>query len=120
MFMLRTMRHRITLPLAALLLTLQALGSGAVALAHATERTTAPAAFEAHHSASCPVLHDAARCALCQYAGLRVAPFPSAARPMPATRPARPRIVESRSYVSFTRHLTAPPPPPPRAPPVLS
>src|SRR2546426_10226977 len=116
MFMLRTMRRRVTLPLAALLLTLQGLGSGAVALAHATERTSAPAAFEAHHTASCPVLHDAARCALCQYAGLRVAPAPSAAQAMAATRPARPPIVESRSRVSFTRHLTAPP----RAPPVLS
>jgi len=114
--MLRTMRHRITLPLAALLLTLQALGSGAVALAHATEHTTAPAAFEAHHSASCPVLHDAARCALCQYAGLRVAPAPAAAQAMAATRPTRPRIVESRSHVPLTRHLSAPP----RAPPVVS
>ena len=56
---------------AALLLVLQALGAGAVSLAHATERTTAPAGWEARHTASCPVLHDAARCAVCHYAGAR-------------------------------------------------
>ncbi len=114
--MLRTTRHRFTLPLAALLLVLQGLGGGAVALAHADERSSAPAAFEAHHTASCAVVHDASRCALCQYAGLRVAPASSMAQPSAATRPLRPCILEPRSRVSFTRHLTAPP----RAPPVLS
>lgn len=116
MFVLRTTRHRFTLPLAALLLVLQALGGGAVALAHADERSSAPAAFEAHHTASCAVVHDASRCALCQYAGLRVAPAPAVAQPSPATRPVRHAIVEPRSRVAFTRHLTAPP----RAPPALS
>jgi hypothetical protein len=112
---LRTTRHRFTLPLAALLLVVQALGGGAVALAHADEPTRVPAAFEAHHSASCPVVHDATRCALCQYAGLRVSPGPAVAHLSAATRPARHAIVEPRSHLSFTRHLTAPP----RAPPVL-
>ena len=71
---LRTRRGRLTTPLAALLLVLQALAGGAVALAHASERETAPAAFEAHHSASCVVIHDAARCALCWYAGSLITP----------------------------------------------
>ena len=56
---------------AALLLVLQALGPGAVSLAHATERTTAPAGWEARHTAACAVLHDAARCAVCHYASAR-------------------------------------------------
>ncbi len=67
----RTHRPRSRTCCAALLLVLQALGAGAVSLAHATERTTAPAGWEARHTASCPVLHDAARCAVCHYAGAR-------------------------------------------------
>jgi len=114
--LLRTTRHRLTLPLAALLLTLQALGGGAVALAHATERVSAPAAFEAHHTASCPVLHDAARCALCQYAGLRVTPASATAPAAAASAAVRPLIAVTRSPVPSDRHLTAPP----RAPPVVS
>jgi len=62
----------------ALLLALQALAGGAVPLAHARERETAPAAIEAHHDASCVVLHDALRCALCYYAGSPTAPPPTA------------------------------------------
>jgi hypothetical protein len=61
--------------LAALLLGLQALGPGVVSVAHATEPTTAPAGWEARHTAACIVLHDASRCALCHYAGVQfVAP----------------------------------------------
>src|SRR5216683_5547606 len=116
MFALRTTRHRFTPPLAALLLVVQGLGGGAIALAHADESTKAPAAFEARHSASCAVVHDETRCALCQYAGLRVAPAPAMAQPSTATRPMRPCITEPRSRFEFTRHLTAPP----RAPPVVS
>jgi len=104
------------LPLAALLLGLQALGGGAVALAHATERSSAPAAFEAHHTASCAVLHDAARCALCQYAGLRVTPASATVAPTAATTAVRPIIVAIGSVVLSDRHLTAPP----RAPPFVS
>ncbi len=70
-------------PIAALLLTLQVLAGGAVPLAHAGEPETAPAAIEAHHDASCAVLHDALRCVLCQYAGSLSTP-PVA--PGPATR----------------------------------
>jgi hypothetical protein len=63
-----------TAPLALLLLTLQALAGGVVPLAHAGEPETAPVAMEAHHSATCIVLHDALRCALCQYAGSLTTP----------------------------------------------
>ena len=68
---------------AALLLVLQALGAGAVSIAHATERTTAPAGWEARHTASCPVLHDAARCALCHYAGVRFVAASTVVPPAP-------------------------------------
>ena len=65
-------RRRRVAPVAALLLVLQALAGGAVALAHAGEPTTAPVAIESHHDARCLVLHDELRCALCQYAGCQV------------------------------------------------
>ena len=57
----------------ALLLLIQAVGGGAVTLAHATERSTAPVAIEARHDARCVVLHDAVRCAVCHQAGTQVA-----------------------------------------------
>jgi len=89
----RTRRRDMSL-CAALLLVLQALGPGAVSLAHATERTTAPAGWEARHTATCAVLHDAARCAVCHYAGAR---FVAATTVVPAAlgsaRPG-PRTVE--------------------------
>ena len=91
---LRTRQRRGISICAALLLVLQALGPGAVSLAHATERTTAPAGWEARHTAACAVLHDAARCAVCHYASARfvaattVAPGALiSARPGPRTAP---------------------------------
>ena len=71
---------------AALLLVLQALGAPAVSLAHATERTTAPAGWEARHTASCPILHDAARCAVCHYAGARFVATSTVVPPAAAPR----------------------------------
>ena len=100
--------------LAALLVVVQALASGAVTLAHARERFSAPAHVESRHSSGCLVLHDELRCALCHFAGAPLAPLvvrhaaldltlvdrrPGAADPAPRSRPA---------------HLSAPP----RAPPV--
>ncbi|MGH7530422.1 MAG: hypothetical protein ACREMN_08585 [Gemmatimonadales bacterium] len=68
---------RATRGLAFLLLVLQALGGGAVTLAHARDVIEVPAALEAAHDSRCPILHDGPRCALCQYAGARVvAPTP--------------------------------------------
>jgi hypothetical protein len=48
---------------------LQALGGGAVALAHAAEAPVGAVRLESHHSAACVKLHDPATCTLCQYAG---------------------------------------------------
>ncbi len=100
--------------LAALLVVVQALASGAVTLAHARERFSAPAHVESRHSSGCLVLHDELRCALCHFAGAPLAPLvvrhaapdftlvdrrPAAADPAPPSHP---------------DHLSAPP----RAPPV--
>ncbi len=49
------MLKRITL---AILLTLQALGGGAISLAHARDVVVAPPGFEASHTARCAILHD--------------------------------------------------------------
>jgi len=47
---------------------LQALGGGAVAVAHAAEAPAGAVRLESHHSAACVKLHDPATCTLCQYA----------------------------------------------------
>jgi hypothetical protein len=60
--------------MAALLLGLQALAGGAVALAHAADSQRGPVALESGHSAQCVALHDAARCAQCQYHATRTLP----------------------------------------------
>ncbi len=67
-----TTPNRWTRRLAALLLVLQALAGGAVPLAHASERLSAPAHVEAQHGAGCVALHDGLRCALCQFASSQV------------------------------------------------
>lgn len=56
-----------------LLLAIQALGGGAITLAHAREVVVAPPGFEASHNARCAILHDELRCALCHFASARVA-----------------------------------------------
>ena len=72
---MRTTRRRMSVPVAALLLLCQVMAGAAAPLADAQEPERAPAAYEAHHDASCLVLHDALRCALCQYAGSLAAPL---------------------------------------------
>jgi len=109
----RTQRHRRTAPLAALLLVLQALAGGAVALAHATEQLNAPTHIEAQHSSSCLPLHNELRCALCHYAGTRVAPHQARAQPAARTRTERRPDPIDCSPTAGPDHLTAPP----RAPP---
>ena len=98
MIALTTTRNRWTRYLATLLLVLQGLAGGAVSLAHASERLTAPAHIEAQHGSACLALHDELRCALCQWAGAQAAPPRDAARtPMPSRRgaPTRgPRLLE--------------------------
>ena len=71
MIALTTTPNRWTRRLAALLLVLQGLAGGAVSLAHASERLSAPAHIEAQHGAGCVALHDGLRCGLCQFAGSR-------------------------------------------------
>jgi hypothetical protein len=104
------------LPLAAVLLVLQGLGGGLVALAHASEAPAGTVHIEAPHASGCPVLHDSARCALCQYAGMRVARASGDARPEPTATVARPSVTAWRAPSRVAHHLTAPP----RAPPVRS
>jgi hypothetical protein len=67
--MKETMLKRIPLML---LLAIQALGGGAITLAHARDVVVAPPGFEARHDARCAILHDELRCALCHYASARV------------------------------------------------
>jgi hypothetical protein len=99
--------------LAALLLALQALAGGAVALAHAADTQRGPVALESGHNAQCVTLHDAARCAQCQY---------QATRTLPAVTRRAPFTVDPHQCTS--RHPVSPAPSrphlrtaPPRAPP---
>jgi hypothetical protein len=102
------------LPLAALLLVLQGLAGGMVAVAHATEAPAGTVHIEAPHASGCPVLHDSARCALCQFAGMRGAPANGAVRPGSIATVRRSSIVASPASIRVADHLSAPP----RAPPV--
>jgi hypothetical protein len=101
--------------MAALLLTLQALTSGAVALAHAADSQRGPVALESGHSAQCVTLHDAARCAQCQYQATRT--LPAVIRRAPFTiDPHRQSISSHHAGPPAARpHLRTAPP---RAPPV--
>jgi len=107
--------HRMKQAALALLLIIQALGGGAVTLAHARDVVAAPAAFESQHDGRCPVLHDALRCALCHYASAQLVVqrpvITTPARPTRAQLPPTRRIV----VVSSAVHRTAPA----RAPPAL-
>lgn len=67
--MKETMLKRIPLML---LLAIQALGGGAITLAHARDAVVASPKFEARHDGRCAILHDELRCALCHYASARV------------------------------------------------
>jgi len=99
--------------MAALLLVLQALAGGVVALAHAGERTSAPVAIESHHDAHCLVLHDELRCALCQYASAQVVASTVVVR-LPGSRPLaqpveRPRFVAVATHAVRDARPRAPP-----------
>jgi len=101
--------------MAALLLALQALAGGAVALAHAADSRRGPVALESGHSAQCVTLHDAARCAQCQYQATRTLPAVTRRAPFtadphrqsPGRHPAGP--LPARPHLGTA---------PPRAPPV--
>ncbi len=107
--MKETMLRRIAL---AILLAIQALGGGAITLAHARETVVAPPGYESGHSARCAILHDELRCALCQYASARVVtqqvftlPAPVVARRVTPTQIA----VFTASPEQFTPLPRAPP-----------
>ena len=97
----------------AALLFIQAVGGGAITLAHARDVVVAPAGIEASHDGRCAILHDELRCALCHYAGARVVVqqqlFTLTAHAARVQRFQTQRVVA----VATTVHLTAPA----RAPP---
>ena len=104
------MHKRISL---AMLLAIQAIGGGAVTLAHARDVAAAPPGFEASHDGRCAILHDELRCALCHYASARVV------TPQTFTVPARAETVRFTpvhlvfavaAVTRFTAPARAPPP----------
>lgn len=102
--------------LAVLLLVLQAGADGAIAVAHAGDPLGAPTAIESQHTASCVILHDAARCVQCQHHTARTLPA--------ATRRLTPATGLIRRVAGADRGLRVPgrPAPPttrPRAPPSI-
>jgi hypothetical protein len=99
----------------AILLAVQALGGGAISLAHARDRVVAPPGFEAGHSARCAILHDELRCALCHYASARIVTPPIFILPEPATA-VRFAPIQPLTLVAIGIRFTSPP----RAPPFLS
>jgi hypothetical protein len=113
--MMRRASRVLTRAILTILLAVQALGGGAVTLAHARDVTTTPAAFESRHDARCVVLHDALRCALCHYASAQVAVQQTAVTP--PSHPTRSLVPPARriGVVSSAVHQTAPA----RAPPAL-
>ena len=112
---MRGMMRRLQRGVLTVLLAIQALGGGAVTLAHARDAVTAPAAFEAQHDARCLVLHDALRCALCHYASAQVVVQRTVITP--PSRPTRTLVPATRRIlvVASSVHRTAPA----RAPPAL-
>ena len=97
----------------ALLLVIQALGGGAVTLAHARDVVATSPAVEQSHDARCPVLHDALRCALCHFAGARVvvqqALIPLSSRPARVQPPPAPPVDVIATAVRLTAPARAPP-----------
>jgi hypothetical protein len=101
-------------PITATLLVLQMVAAVAVPLAHAGEPESAPAAIEAHHDASCLMLHDAMRCTLCVYFNSLITPPPPPLRiGARASTPAQPAPLAAplgmRSAASVASQPRAPP-----------
>lgn len=112
---MRLLEIRVMRGCAALLLMLQALGGGAVALAHARDVVQAPPAVEATHDGTCPILHDGPRCALCKYASARV--VAQDAVELRSPRPARAPIAADRLVIVVASDVRRTPPS--RAPPAF-
>ncbi|HXL34869.1 MAG TPA: hypothetical protein VN953_08090 [Gemmatimonadales bacterium] len=113
MIALTTTPNRWTRRLAAPLLVLQGLAGGAVSLAHASERLSAPAHIEAQHGAGCVALHDGLRCGLCQFAGSQGSSPQVRTQAPTATIVERRRREVDRAPLRRPDHRTAQP----RAPP---
>jgi hypothetical protein len=96
------------------LLLVQVLAGGAVPLAHAGEPETAPGAIEAHHDASCVVIHDEMRCALCLYANSLTPPPPVLRVGVRASAPARPAPFAATMGMGSPTYVASRP----RAPPI--
>lgn len=103
---------------AALLLALQASAGGVIALAHAADSGPGPASLESQHTAQCVMLHDAARCAQCQYQACRMVPASTRRDPLPAG-PAR-RVGSSERLPQAVWRPLAPTDQPRAPPPTLS
>ena len=98
-----------------LLLVVQALGGGAITLAHARDIVSAPPGVEASHDARCAILHDELRCALCHYAGARSV-TPQSFTLAASSETIRFSPVEPSVHLAAVTHLIAPargPPSPP-------
>lgn len=112
---LTAVRARLTGRTATFLLILRGLGGGALALAHAAEAPTAPAALDTSHHVNCVVVHDALRCAVCHVVAIRISPI--APHVVPGTdslRAPRPTTADTvPGHGGRTRDA------PPRAPPTL-
>ncbi len=96
-----------------ILLAIQALGGGAITLAHAREIVVAPPGFEASHDGRCAILHDELRCALCHYASARVVRHQTFTIPTPAATirftPVQP-VFTAAAVSLLTPPARAPPP----------
>jgi len=109
----RAARSKATAPITAVLLVLQVLVGGVVPVAHAGEPETAPGTIEAHHDASCVVIHDAMRCALCLYANSLTTPPPAGGVGVRASAPARPTPLAAVMEMGSPTYVASQP----RAPP---
>ena len=89
------------------LLVVQALGGGAITLAHARDVVSAPPGVEASHDARCAILHDELRCALCHYAGARVV-TPQSFTLAASSETIRFTPVAPSIHIAAVTHLTAP------------
>ncbi|HEV8380842.1 MAG TPA: hypothetical protein VGQ29_04615 [Gemmatimonadales bacterium] len=96
-----------------LFIAIQALGGGAITLAHARDAFVAPPGYEAGHNARCAILHDELRCALCHYASGRVITQQTFTMPEPlgvVRFPPEPPAVSLAAVVRLTAPARAPPP----------
>ena len=98
-----------------ILLAIQALGGGAITLAHARDVVVAPPGVEASHDARCAILHDELRCALCHYASARVVTQQQVLTLAAHVARVQPMPTQCVNTVASAVYLTAPA----RAPPFL-